>query len=163
MMFTFDDIGGIEGIAKWLDRSSDVRPVLGFLLSHWYLPKLYLENNFLNVVIALEALENIRPCGKTSLREALKYHYDSAGAAFQSAVPDRKVWVEITAKLRGKIAHGTPLRGTEYDQLLPLTDSVYLLTVLSLLRECGIKVTLEAITANRRLRAIRAELNLPGN
>ena len=159
MMFTFDDIGGIEGIAKWLDHSSDVRPVLGFLLSHWYLPKLYLENQFLNVVIALEALGNIRSCGKNSLRQTLKCHYDSAGHAFQSSVPDRNTWVELTAKLRGKIAHGTPLRDTEYDRLIPLTDSIYLLTVISLLKECGIKVTYNSIAAERRLRTIKGELS----
>ena len=159
MMFTFDDIGGIEGIAKWLDHSSDVRPVLGFLLSHWYLPKLYLENQFLNVVIALEALDNIRSSGKTSLRETLKFYYDSAGHAFQASVPDRNTWVELTAKLRGKIAHGTPLRDTEYDQLIPLTDSVYLLTVIGLLKKCGISVTYESIAAKRRLLAIKGELS----
>ncbi len=159
MMFTFDDIGGIEGIAKWLDHSSEFRPVLGFLLSHWYLPRLYLENQFLNVVIALEALGNIHSSGKTSLRKILKCHYDSAGHAFQSSVPDRNAWVELTAKLRGKIVHGTPLRDTEYDRLIPLSDSIYLLTLISLLKKCGIKVTYDSIAAKRRLQTIGGELS----
>ena len=60
MMFTFDHIGGLSGIAGWLDVSKRYGAVIGSLLSHWYLPSLYEENRFLNVAIAAEAVERIR-------------------------------------------------------------------------------------------------------
>ena len=60
MMFSFDDIGGLDGIASWLKTAARFEPVIGSLLSHWYLPTMYTDNRFLNIVIAAEAMERIR-------------------------------------------------------------------------------------------------------
>ena len=57
MLFTFDDIGGLDGVAKWLETSSKFRPVIDSLLSDWYLPTTYTDNRLLNSIIAAEALE----------------------------------------------------------------------------------------------------------
>ena len=56
MLFTFDDIGGLDGVAKWLETSAKFRPVIDSLLSHWYLPQIYTDNRLLNMIIAAEAL-----------------------------------------------------------------------------------------------------------
>ena len=60
MLFNFDDIGGLSGVAGWLKTAERFGPVVGTLLAQWYLPDMHAENRFLNVVIAAEALERIR-------------------------------------------------------------------------------------------------------
>ena len=60
MLFTFDDIGGIDGIGQWLGVSNKFELVISSLLSHRYSPGDYVENRLLNVIIAAEALERIR-------------------------------------------------------------------------------------------------------
>ena len=60
MLFSFNDIGGLQGVAAWLKTSAKFKPVIGSLLSHWYLSTIYADNRFLNIIIAAEALERIR-------------------------------------------------------------------------------------------------------
>ena len=54
MIFTFDDIGRLEGMARWLDLSQRFRPVLGLLMAPRYMSRMYGENRFLNYVFAAE-------------------------------------------------------------------------------------------------------------
>lgn len=60
MLFTFDDLGGIPGLARWLEVSQSCEPVIGALLSHQYMPRMYAENRLQNIVFAAETFHRIR-------------------------------------------------------------------------------------------------------
>ena len=140
MMFTFDHIGGLSGIAGWIEVSERYGAVIGSLLSHWYLPSLYEENRFLNVVIAAEALERIRTQQQVlNFRHALQRLAKDAGDTFEALVDDIGAWSNEVTRVRvNHVVHrglGGDINGL---RLYDLTESLYYLVVLCLLRECGV-------------------------
>ena len=140
MMFTFDHIGGLSGIAGWLDVSKRYGAVIGSLLSHWYLPRLYEENRFLNVVIAAEAVERIRTQEQgLNFQRALERLAKDAGSTFEALVDDAESWSKEIVRVRiNQIVHRGLGGEVEGSRLYDLTESLYYLVVLCLLRECGV-------------------------
>ena len=140
MMFTFDHIGGLSGIAGWLEVSQRYGAVIGSLLGHWYLPSLYEENRFLNVAIAAEAVERIRTQEQDlKFQPALERLAENAGDTFEALVDDVKSWSRELVRVRvNQIVH-RGLRGDiDGSRLYDLTESLYYLVVLCLLKECGV-------------------------
>ena len=58
-LFTLDDLGGVDAVARWITIAERFRRVLGSLNSVRYRPDLYVENRFLNVVHAAETFHRI--------------------------------------------------------------------------------------------------------
>ena len=162
MLFTFEDIGGLEGIAKWMNTSSKFKPVIGSLLSHWYLPTIYTDNRFLNIIIAAEALERIRLNQQNiNFSKALERLADYAGTPFESFVQDVKPWVNEVVRLRTNNLVHRGLHGEiEGPRTFWLSESLYFLVVLCLLRECGVaESTLSKITCHQRFISTAEQLN----
>lgn len=59
MLFSFNDIGGLEGIGRWIQAAEKLEPVVGALLSHRYVPRMYTDNRLQNLVFAAEALHRL--------------------------------------------------------------------------------------------------------
>lgn len=55
-LITFDEIGGIDGLARWTDLAADLSITLSMLTSAAFAADLPLENKFLNVCSAAEGL-----------------------------------------------------------------------------------------------------------
>ncbi len=155
MLFTFEDIGGLDGVAQWLSAATRFRAVIGLLMSHWYIPEMYTENHFLNVIIAAEALERIRT-GKqeTPARRALLKIADDAGQIADVLVGDVKSWADEVVKMRAvDLVHTGLGEDPGTTRMHYLSGSVYMLVVVSLLRECGVSVTtLSNIQHHRRFK-----------
>ena len=60
MLFTFEQIGGLEGVSRWLDVASEYRPALDSLLSLRYGGVMYVESRLLNMVQAAETFHRLR-------------------------------------------------------------------------------------------------------
>ena len=60
MLFTFDDIGGPASLAHWLTVARRFRRVLGGMTSIRYMPGMYVENRFLNLVHGAESFHRYR-------------------------------------------------------------------------------------------------------
>ena len=56
MLFSFEDVGGLEGLLKWLTRDSEIGVVLDELLSYWHVRKPYIGNRIVGLCIAAEML-----------------------------------------------------------------------------------------------------------
>lgn len=56
MILTFDEVGGVSGVAKWLDEAPRFQRSLNSLISVKRAGRMYGENRFLNVAFAVEAL-----------------------------------------------------------------------------------------------------------
>ena len=55
MLLTFDDLGGLDAIGRWLDLAPQIDRSLNSLMSVKRTPRIYSENRFLNVAFAAEA------------------------------------------------------------------------------------------------------------
>ncbi len=140
MLFTLDHIGGLDGVAKWLSVARKFSPVVGTLLGHQYLPNIHIEHRFMNAVIAIEALERIRQQKqginlKAALSRAVKY----AGTLGSDLVGCAENWSKEVLDARAlNVVH----RGLNEDmnvlRIYELSESIYILTVINLLQECGI-------------------------
>lgn len=100
MLFTYDDIGGIETIAKWLDTAPNFQRALDSFVSVWRAKQMFTENQFLNVTFAAEAFHRITQGGSYMDGEEFKLLLQS--------------YVEITPEehrdwLLGKITYGNDL------------------------------------------------------
>ena len=60
MLFTFEGIGGLEGLAKWLDVAEKYQLVIDTLLSPQYRPPWYSEHRFFDAITAAETLARVR-------------------------------------------------------------------------------------------------------
>ena len=139
MMFTFEDIRGLQGIVKWLETSDKFKPVIDSLLSHWYIPRMYTENRFFNAIVAAETLETIR-LGKQniSFHKALTSLTSEAGSTFAALVGNVDIWIKRVVRARHNNVVHRGLRERESPNLWLLSESVYFLVVLCLLRRCGV-------------------------
>ena len=162
MLFTFDDIGGLEGIARWVRTAGKFKTVIGSLLSHWYLPTIYTDNRFLNIIIAAEALERIRLNQQNiNFSKGLEHLACYAGKPFESLVQDVKSWVNEVVRLRvNNLVHRGLHGDIEGPRIFWLSESLYFLVVLCLLRECGVaESTLSKITRHQRFISTAEQLN----
>ena len=161
MLFTFDDIGGLDGIAKWLVTSDKFRLVIDSLLSHWYLPAIYTDNRLLNIIIAAEAFERVRlQTRKINFKDALKSLIKLAGAPFRVIVDNVDTWSNEIVRARvNNLVHRGMSGDLEGQRMYVLSESLYFLVVLCLLRECGIsEETLSKMQEHESFRWIEEQL-----
>lgn len=140
MLFTYADLGGLDGIGRWLTKSKEFWPVVAALTSRWYAPDLYDELQFFSMVTAAEAFERIRRQKQdVKFKPALKRLVALAGPPFQSMVGDVNRWATKVVRTRNEHVVHRGLRGDpDGESLYWLTGSVYALVVLCLLRECAV-------------------------
>lgn len=189
LLFSFDQIGGLATVARWLDLGRRMRPVLGALLSIRYASRMYEENRYQNVLSAAESLHRLRypniiddvgtfnskrrtiirataPEYRSWLGQQLQFSNEprlkhrlrdlaaDAGPGFQAVVGDLDNWCEVVAGVRNRLVHSNEEEGiaVEAGDIYYLTDSVYLLVALVLLRSCGVDdSTLASSAENRRI------------
>ena len=141
MLFTFGDLGGIEGVAKWLEVVSRYRIAVGALIGNLYAPSPYSESSFFNACTAAEAFRRIQ-LGEQHLNFAqeLPVLAEQAGDTFKELVGDVDKWARRVVQTRVNIVVHRGLRGgaDSYD-IIWLADSLHLLVVLCLLGECGVQ------------------------
>lgn len=66
MVFTFEELGGIEGAARWLDVAEKYRTMLGAVMATRYASKMFVQDRFLERMAALEGFHAAKS-GMTSL------------------------------------------------------------------------------------------------
>ncbi len=142
MAFTFDHIGGVDGIRSWLDSSDRYSELVAMLVSHWYAPTLYEEQRYFNSVVAAEMFVRIR-----RNKQNIKLHLELRDIArdikdlFEPLVGDIDTWSSEVVQVRKKYVVHPGLRGNiRGQQLYLLSESIYILVVLTILRECGVSI-----------------------
>ena len=152
MLFTFEDIGGLDGVSKWLTIARKYRIVIDSLLSHSYSPWTYVDTQFFNSITAAEALIRIRLSKQIFNFDAeLKRLAGEAGATFVQLVGNVNEWTNEVIRTRINNVVHRGLHETERPRLSLLADSLYFVVVLCLLRECGVREeTLSNLQGHRR-------------
>ena len=136
MLFTFNDIGGLQGVAKWIDVACKYQLVINILLSHKYRPSGFVEHRFFDAITAVETFARLQSQEKHINRYKVKRLSHWAGAAFKALVGDVDQWVDLVWNVRRDSVVHRGLREEKVSQLLLLAESLYFLVILCLLREC---------------------------
>ena len=158
-LFSFDDVGGLQGVAKWIGVAERYRSVVSALLSPEYRPPWYVEHRFFDAITAVESFARIRGQEDHINRYKLKQLGHWVGAAFQGLVGDVDHWVDMVWDARRDNVVHRGLRETKRPQLYMLSESLYFLGLLCLIRECELPDrALERIRNHRRFRHTADEL-----
>lgn len=194
MFFTFDQIGGIQTVARWVAVSRQYRIVLGFLLTIRYSARLYEENRYSNVISAAETYHRMRFSNEVKpksefrsyrrklvkavkisvgsraanwvgdqllysneprLRMRLSELANHAGSAFTALIGDVESWASVVTMARNRLTHHDAHQPFERQRgdLLFLADSLYVLVMLCMFKECEVSDDiLVNIQENRRIR-----------
>lgn len=108
MYFTFDDLGGIGGVGRWLTVAADYRTELGRVMATRYRESMVLEDRIMNVSAALDSFDKYRrSTGKwVEYAKRIKKSVDLAGQPFLDLiVEDPDGWVEKVVDTRDDLAH----------------------------------------------------------
>ena len=161
MLFAFDDISGVEGIRAWLNLAHRYSVVIALLVSHWYVPPLYQEQRYFNAVVAAETLIRIRKKKqRINLKEGLHDLARGIDSLFAPLVGDPLQWAGEVVRTRDNYVVHPGLRGnSDGYRLYLLSESIYVLVVLTLLRECDISDhSLKNIRNREHFKWLAAEL-----
>ena len=161
MLFAFDDIGGLGGIRAWLNLAGKYSVVVALLVSHWYVPPLYQEQRYFNAVVAVETLIRIRRNKNgITLRKALGDLVQEVDSLFGPLVGDLKRWTQEVVRTRDNYVVHPGLRGnSDGYRLYLLSESIYVLVVIALLRECDVSDhSLKNIQNHEHFKWLAAEL-----
>ena len=141
MMFTFRDLGGIEGVAKWLTVASRYRIAIGALVGNLFAPSPYPTSRFFNACTAAETFRRIQlGTQNLNLARELLVLARLAGDAFKDCVGDVDTWAKRVVSIRvNSVVHPGLHQDADAHELDFLADSLHLLVVLCLLAKCGVQ------------------------
>jgi hypothetical protein len=137
MYFSFQQLGEMDGVARWMNAADKHRSALGRVMSTRYSPQMFVSDRLLNCAAALEAFDRVSTgFGGSKFKTRMIRCAKLAGSAFTDLVGDIDQWAESIRLSRDDLAHHlgrTPERkgSTQYF----LGQSVYWLFVLCMLRE----------------------------
>lgn len=134
MYFTLGELGGIAGVARWLQVAAANRTALGRVLSTRYSRGMYQSDKMFNCAAALEGYDRDKN-PKGTLAERLRRLAKQAGTPFQTLVGDVGAWVEKLKDARNDAGHHKARLFAASTEHLFLSESAYWLFVLCLLKE----------------------------
>lgn len=137
MLFTLADLGGAEGLARWLDTVATLRrAVRRTVASRHRTTDMFVGDRLLNRAAALESLDRKRSgASQSRFVTRMKRCAAFAGPPFEELVGDVDRWATVFTAERDEAAHALErgqLRGSP--EVLYIADSAYWLFVLCILR-----------------------------
>ena len=113
MPFTFTELGGLDGVVKWLDVAAKYRTMLGAVMNTGYGRPMFVNDRLLERLAALEGYHRVRTGMEApGLQLRLSDLTDLAGLPFEQLVGDVAAWRRRASAERNNIAHhkGRPAR-----------------------------------------------------
>lgn len=147
MLFTYDDIGRIEGLARWIQLANRYRVALEPLLAHKYQSTSFVGNRLVDAAGAADAYYLIRfggePGSAQTLRDRLIALALLAGDLFCDVVGGAEEWATHVKSARTDLTHAGERNPPRYNDAAysALARSVYLMVILCLLRELNVTET----------------------
>lgn len=138
MYFTFDDLGEIGGVGRWLAVADEYRTELGRVMATRYREAMFVEDRIMNVSAALDSLDkHRRATGKwVKYTKRIKQCVSLAGQPFLDLIViDPDDWIERVVTTRDDLAHHREqfrTDGTVGDHLL--AEQLFWLFALCMLR-----------------------------
>lgn len=137
MYFTFEDLGGMEGVRNWMESAKRHRTTLGRVMASKYRNGLFMEDRIFHRAAAIEAFARDRIGYRgVKLPGALAHCCNLAGPEFATLVGDVDEWRKIAKSYRDDIGHHygrRPNQGGSHKYFL--AESLYWLFALCMLRD----------------------------
>ena len=159
-LFHFGDVNGINGMAKWIEISEKFRPVIALLKDSRRNPLEHVDSNTIKNIIAAEFFAKIRSEVEyiKNFKKTLCELADYAGETFADSIQSKK-WAPKVVSLRKDLVHPVPSRIPSPEKMYWMSETIYYLLVLCLLRECGIpEKTLVAVQVHGMLEWVGEEV-----
>jgi hypothetical protein len=140
LFFTFDDLGGMAGIARWMHTAQQYRSTLGRTMAIRARDGMLMSDRLLNYTAALEGFDRQKTGVTTNdLPARLRRCVELAGEPFKALIGHVPWWVEAVTWHRNDIAHhlGREPRGPAVQQHY-LSESLYWLAAYVMLREADV-------------------------
>lgn len=135
VVFSLPDIGGMEGVSKWLDVAKKNQSALGRVMTTRYAEKMYATDHLLNCAAALEAYDRDKYGDNSHYVDRLKRCVDLAGEHFEELVGDADTWAKALKDNRNTVAHHlSTIEGASTEQIV-LSQSAFWLFAMCLLRD----------------------------
>ncbi|MEU6425622.1 HEPN domain-containing protein [Microbispora sp. NPDC046973] len=90
MFLSFDEIGGLQGVASWIENSARFQRALDSLMSTKHVERMYAENRFLNITYAAEAFHRITRGGSLMPEEEFS---ELLGQYVEVTPEERQIWL----------------------------------------------------------------------
>jgi hypothetical protein len=106
--FTLSELGGMDGVAKWLKLAATYRSMLGRVMNTRYERRMFVEDRLLDRVAALEGFHREwKRTGKKKVWLVVRLTELAAlaGDPFTELVGDAQAWCERVKQERDNIAH----------------------------------------------------------
>jgi ApeA N-terminal domain 1 len=139
LLFTFEHLGGIDGVSRWMDAAARHRGGLGRVMATRYAKEMFVSDRLLNCTAALEAFDrDSTQLRGSNLKTRLQRCVALAGNPFANLVGDVDRWAETVRLERNDVAHhfGRRMR-TSGSEIYYLWQSLYWLYVMCILRDSG--------------------------
>jgi hypothetical protein len=137
LLFTFEQLGGIDGVGRWMGAADRHRGGLGRVMGSRYAKGMFVSDRLLNCAAAVEAFDReLTGTKQSSFKTRLRRCAALAGAPFTDLVGDVGRWAETIRLERDDIAHhfGRRMRSSGSDTYY-LWRSLYWLFVICILRD----------------------------
>ena len=159
MLFTFEQLGGIEAMARWFDVYEKYSTVVDTVMAGWSQPVLFDMNRFFNAVTSAEALVRIRIQKQNfNFKLELTNLCELAGSEFAQLAGNVDLWISRVIRLRNnKVVHPGIWSDSQLwpNDLYWIAESIYCLVTMCLLREMEIpNETLARFHTHRRFREV---------
>lgn len=138
MYFTFDDIGGVDGVGRWMVLAEHYRTELGRVMATRYSSSMYLEDRIMNVCASLDSFDRVRRDTGTHVDyvKRLEACIDLAGQPFLDLISQNPhQWARDVKELRHDLAHHRQrfrLEGSVGEHLV--SEQLFWLFVMCMLR-----------------------------
>lgn len=139
LLFTFEHLGGIDGVRRWMDAADRHRSGLGRVMGSRYAKGMFVSDRLLNCSAALEAFDRDSTGDKRiRFKTRMLRCAALAGDPFTNLVGDVSRWAQTIRLERDDLAHhfGRHMRSTGSETYY-LWQSLYWLFVICILRDSG--------------------------
>ena len=148
-LLSFDDVGNVEGVARWIDVLWNRRVARRALIADMFVQPIFITDRTGHLINACEALMRDTGASQTAQlnlsREILQPLVDRAGTGFQAHVEDVGRWMSKVAQIRNHYGIGhlqSNPNAPTLEDLLVVNRQLSVLVTMCLLRECGVAETI---------------------
>lgn len=134
LLFTLDDLGGAQGLARWCDAAAKHRRPLNRVMLPRHRRGRFVDDKVFDHASALEGFDRGRHTDRPDFMTRIVRCQALAGDVFTEAVGDADRWAETLRKHRDDVAHHLLKEPEDAGLLHWLAESAYYLFVLCMLR-----------------------------
>ena len=140
----FDEIGRMEGVARWIEIAGELSASIDTLMANWYNSHSYVEDQYAHVFVGLEGMLaklNGMPRAQVTERNLIDAASALGPVFLQTFGTNAEDWARAAKEIRDtRVSHIDPNRGAFLDprKTTRIRESLYVLGIATVLKEMGV-------------------------